>query len=157
MNIYIVYIQKRNQITADFLRDYVLEFYHQSSRWLPLLWPKIGKTLDHYFFFIFWRTHRYIKINSRIWFSPVNKHFHFVDCIMPAYMLNFGHTVNNNVILWSFLYIQTWFYEANNKAEIGKRKYWIYYKKGIVTVKTVKSGIKKTEFRFKAEKNQVCI
>ena len=52
---------------------------------------------------------------------------------------------------------QTWFYEANKKAEIGKQKYWIYYKKGIVTVKTVKSGIKKAEFRFKTEKNQVWI
>jgi len=55
------------------------------------------------------------------------------------------------------LLIQTWFYEANKKAEIGKRKYWIYYKKGIVTVKMVKSGMKKAEFRFKAEKNQVCL
>ena len=48
--------------------------------------------------------------------------------------------------------MQTWFYEANKKAEIGKRKYWIYYKKGIVTVK---SEIKKAEFCFKVEKNQV--
>jgi hypothetical protein len=32
------------------------------------------------------------------------------------------------------------------------RKYWIYYKKEIVTVK---SGIKKAEFHFKADENQV--
>ena len=38
-------------------------------------------------------------------------------------------------------YTQTWFYEDNKKAEIGNRKYWIYYKKGIVTVN---SGIKKS-------------
>jgi hypothetical protein len=31
---------------------------------------------------------------------------------------------------------QTWFYEDNKKAEIGNRKYWIYYKKGIITVKS---------------------
>ena len=45
--------------------------------------------------------------------------------------------------------MQTWFYEANKKAEIGKRKYWIYYKKGIATVK---AGIKKAKFRLEAEK-----
>jgi len=50
--------------------------------------------------------------------------------------------------------MQTWFYEDNKKAEIGNRKYWIYYKKGIVTVK---SGIKKAEFRFKVDENQVCV
>jgi hypothetical protein len=48
--------------------------------------------------------------------------------------------------------LQTWFYEDNKKAEIGNRKYWIYYKKGIATVK---SGILKAEFRFKADENQV--
>jgi len=41
---------------------------------------------------------------------------------------------------------QTWFYEDNKKVEIDNRKYWIYYKKGIVMVK---SGIKK------ADENQV--
>jgi hypothetical protein len=49
---------------------------------------------------------------------------------------------------------QTWFYEANKQAVIGNRKYWIYYKKGIVMVKY---GIKKAEFRFKTDENQVWI
>ena len=48
--------------------------------------------------------------------------------------------------------MQTWFYEDNKKAEMGNRKNWIYYKNEIVTVK---SGIKKAEFRFKADENQV--
>jgi hypothetical protein len=57
------------------------------------------------------------------------------------------------IALSVFLWFQTWFYEDNKKAEIGNQKYWIYYKKGIVTVK---SGIKKAEFHFKADENQVC-
>jgi len=57
--------------------------------------------------------------------------------------------------MWCLLVVvseETWFYQDNKKAEIGNRKYWLYHKKGIVTVK---SGIKKAEFRFKADENQV--
>jgi hypothetical protein len=44
------------------------------------------------------------------------------------------------------------FISSNKKEEIGNRKYWINYKKGIVTVK---SGIKKVELRFKVDEKQV--
>jgi hypothetical protein len=44
---------------------------------------------------------------------------------------------------------QTWFYEDNKKAEIGNRKYWIYYEKGFATVK---SGIKKRNSALKRTK-----
>ena len=53
--------------------------------------------------------------------------------------------------------MQTWFYQDNKKAEIGNRKYWIYYKKGIITVKSEKKEKKEVEFRFKADENQVCL
>jgi hypothetical protein len=51
----------------------------QSSRWSPVLRPKTSNTL-------FWPVnfsdfiYKYIKINSRIWFGPVNSNFHFEDC-----------------------------------------------------------------------------
>jgi len=47
---------------------------------------------------------------------------------------------------------QTWFYEDNKKVEIGNQKYWIYYKKRI---RNDKIRIKKAEFRFKVDENQV--
>ena len=45
--------------------------YNQSSRWAPVFWPKSCKTLlgpVNFSVFIL----NYIKINSRIWFEPVN-------------------------------------------------------------------------------------
>ena len=56
-------------------------------------------------------------------------------------------------ILFGSTLIRPDFTKPTKKAEIGKRKYRIYYKKGILMVK---SGIKKAEFHFKAVKNQVC-
>ena len=54
------------------------------------------------------------------------------------------------LIIFIWLQISDLILRRQQKSE--NRKYWIYYKKGIVTVK---SGIKKAEFRFKADKNQV--
>ena len=78
----------------------------------------------------------------------MTSHFKKLETLIDLYKSDYVKLEKN---FWlNIIWIrQTWFYEANKKAEIGKRKYWIYYKKGIVTVKTVKSGIKK------AEKNQV--
>jgi hypothetical protein len=48
-----------------------LFYYNQSSRWAPVFWPKSCKTLlgpVNFSVFIL----NYIKINSRIWFEPVN-------------------------------------------------------------------------------------
>ena len=48
----------------------------QSSQWAPVLRPKTSKILfGPVHFSVFLKI--YIKINSRIWFGPVNSHFHF--------------------------------------------------------------------------------
>jgi hypothetical protein len=60
--------------------------------------------------------------------------------------------LSHNVVHLTLIEIQTpWFYEDNKKAEIGNRKYWIYYKKRNRNgkIRNKKSGIK-------ADENQVC-
>ena len=50
---------------------------YQSSRWTPVISPKIRKTLFgriNFSVFIYKYIH---KINSRIWFGPVNSNVHF--------------------------------------------------------------------------------
>ena len=88
---------------------------------------------------------------NHLWFAlqrHVSKCFSVLTC-------NVQDKLYRMIYLLHYLYnLQTWFYEDNKKTEIGNRKYWIYYKKGIVTVK---SGIKKAEFRFKVDEKQVWI
>jgi hypothetical protein len=49
-----------------------------SSRWAPVLRTKTSKSLfGPVNFSVFFKN--YIKINSRIWFEPVNSNFHFED------------------------------------------------------------------------------
>ena len=54
---------------------------------------------------------------------------------------------------------QTWFYEGNKKVEIGNQKYWIYYKKGIATVKSrIKkrnSALMRTKIRSESSWNPI--
>jgi hypothetical protein len=50
----------------------------QSSRWAPVLRSKTSKTLfGPVNLSVFFKN--YTKINSRIWFGPVNSNFHFED------------------------------------------------------------------------------
>ena len=48
----------------------------QSSRWAQFLWPKAHQTLFRPVNFLIF-IYKYININSRIWFGPVNQNVHF--------------------------------------------------------------------------------
>ena len=53
------------------------------------LWPKNSKTLFRpvNVFRFFKELHLYIKINSKIWFGPVNSNFHFENCFQQFFSL----------------------------------------------------------------------
>ena len=85
-----------------------------------------------------------IVITKYMWITPFKHAILYLMEMIPV--MYFIISLNHEKSLKGSL--QTWFYEDNKKAEICNWKYWIYYKKGIVTVK---SGIKK------ADENQVCV
>ena len=61
---------------------------YQYSRWGSVLRLKTSKTLFRPVnFSIFFKN--YIKINSRIWFEPVNSNFHSEDCNITFKMVPF--------------------------------------------------------------------
>jgi hypothetical protein len=60
-------INKMYQTDSDL--HWLIYLFHLNSLH-DELWPKTSK------FFSF-----YLELHSRIWFGPVNSHFHFEDCI----------------------------------------------------------------------------
>jgi hypothetical protein len=85
-----------------------------SSRWAPVLRPKTSKTFVQTSKFFSFYLDIYIKINSRIWFGPVNSIFLFEDCL-PWYLIYknvywlteyfLSHNIKKN---WKFVNTVLW-------------------------------------------------
>ena len=99
----------------------------QSSRWSPVLWPNTSKTIRTSTFFSFNLDMHFVyiyKINSRIWFGPVNSNFHFEDCFCVCIYMYIEHLFSIYFDEWSWSY-GSWIYNFLCNQSLSPLMLWV--------------------------------